>query len=260
MSADANADDGFKSRFDGAYVAVTSGYDFSTPGQTATGYLTSVDALAGGKIGGTGGYNITSGRLLVGVEGRAQYGFAKTDGAYSYQIPGTSLPLYIGSCSFGCFLTAPYQNTYPLSLSYGQNFNQTLSRPFSGDISMRAGMVFGDLLIFGRAGIGAEYTKRVSVSDQSGTRTCNAPFVTPTPRFGGGIDYIVTSCGSVTSGPITTTIETRTTPTITLAGGFERNFGSVFVRAEAELLLHFPGDGAGAYYSPAGNVAVGYRF
>ena len=53
---------------------------------------------------------------------------------------------------------------------------------------------------------------------------------------------------------------TKLAPIVTLASGVERNFGNFFARAGAELIVHFPAFTSEAYYSPAVNVAVGYRF
>lgn len=261
ISTPAFADDQpLKNRFGGAYVAVSGGYDFATPGQLSSYSLAPIDNIKGGKLGGTGGYNVTSGRLLVGIESRAQYQFGEAAGVLDYGSPGITLPYYFGYC-YGC-AAGTYQPGYPITLSYNQHYSEKISRPFSGDLSLRAGLVFEDWLLYGRAGLGAEYNKRVTVNDQTGTKTCNNPTQTyvPSTRNPGAVDLTVTSCGSITSGTNITTTVTRITPIVSLAGGIERNFGAVFVRAEAELVLHYPGAGESSYYSPAGNVAVGYRF
>jgi hypothetical protein len=61
---------------------------------------------------------------------------------------------------------------------------------------------------------------------------------------------------------VTTSVTTALTPVVTLATGIERNFGSIFVRAEAEMIFHVPNAALSSkiYYNPSANIAVGYRF
>lgn len=252
----------FHARFDGAYVGITGGYDFSTPGQqTAIGnlspLLSSVDDIKGGKTGGIIGYNVTSGRLLLGFEGRAQYAFSDDSRSASYVV-GLPLPLFLGSC-YGC--SSGSVTTSAFSLPGSVTYSDAVSHPFSGDFSFRAGIVFDqDWLIYGRAGVGAEQNKLVTKSDSTNSSTCVAPIITARPVTGGFI-YNVTGCGSVVQGTLVTTTLTSVSPTVALAGGVERNFGPIFARVEGELLIHFPSFIANqAYYSPSVNVALGYRF
>jgi hypothetical protein len=247
----------FKTRFAGAYVAATGGYDFSTPNQTAltTAPLTSFDAIKGGKIGGVVGYNATSERLLLGFEARSQYAFGADSNGYSYSHTN-SLPFNIGFC-FGCGPGA-YQPG-PTPLVQAETYSEQVSRPFSGDLSLRAGVIFDDWLIYGRAGAGAEYSKKVTTSDQTGSATCVSPIVASVP-IAGGYNYLITGCGSIQHGAITVVTTTKLAPIVTLASGIERNFGDFFARAEAELIVHFPALTSQVYYSPAVNIAVGYRF
>lgn len=248
----------FKTRFTGAYIAGSGGYDFSTPDQSAS-YptpFTSFDAIRGGKIGGIFGYNATSDRLLLGFEVRAQYAFGADSNGYSYS-NAYSLPLHIGSC-WGCGPEA-YQPG-PTTLVSAGTYGERVSRPFSGDFSLRAGITFDDWLIYGRAGAGAEYSKKVTTSDQTGSATCVSPIVASVPIAGGGYNYLITGCGSIQHGVVTAVTTTKLAPIVTLASGVERNFGDFFARAEAELIVHFPAFTSQVYYSPAVNVAVGYRF
>jgi hypothetical protein len=138
----------FKMGFAGAYIAATGGYDLSAPGQTDQNAnfnnpLTSFDTIRGGKIGGLIGYNATSDRLLLGFEARAQYAFGAdaNSSSYSYSNP---LPVNLGTC-FGCGPGA-YQ-AGPTPLVQAETFTERISRPFSGDFSLRAGIIFDDWLI-----------------------------------------------------------------------------------------------------------------
>jgi hypothetical protein len=242
----------FKTRFAGAYAAGTGGYDFSTMDQGASYPIpfTSFDAIKGGKIGGVLGYNATSDRLLLGFETRAQYAFGADSNGYSYSYT-YSLPFDIGSC-WGCGPGA--YRPGPTPLVSAETYSERVSRPFSGDLSLRAG------LIFGRAGAGAEYSKKVTSSDQTGSATCVSPIVASVPIAGGGYNYQITGCGSIEHGVVTVVTTTKLAPMVTLASGIERNFGLFFARAEAELIVHFPAFTSQAYYSPAVNLALGYRF
>lgn len=256
----------FGSRFAGAYAAVIGGYDFSTKGSQigpTTGYA-SFPAIEGGKIGGAVGYNATSDRLLLGIEGRGQYSFAEHAGGYSFSTGSATLPSMPSSfCSFGC-AAGSIQSSFPYRLRSATDYRETLSRPFSLDLSFRAGIIFDEWLIFGRAGAGIEQTKLVSVSDQSGTATCLQPTITnvPATRFGiNGFDQVATACGGgIQSGTVTTTLTQSISPIMVVGAGVEKNFGNVFARLEAELTAHFPPNGYQTYYSPAANFAVGYRF
>jgi hypothetical protein len=162
-----------KSRFSGAYTALTGGYDFSIS-QTEyqrlfTPYpLSAFDAIKGGKAGGLVGYNAVSGPILIGFEARAQYAFGE-DSYSSFSKFAQSLPLFAGSCFGGCLPNGVSMGDFALLQEV--NYSERVSRPFSGDLSLRAGAIFDDWLIYGRAGVGAEYSKKVVVSDQSNNLT-----------------------------------------------------------------------------------------
>jgi hypothetical protein len=255
------------SPFDGAYAGLTSGYEFQNNSSQATGAfspLSSFERIQGERLGAIFGYNASSGPLLIGFEARAQYAFGR-DGGSRNSTFGQSLPAWIGSCGPSCLPNSIVPSAFALTSQ--STYSEVVERPFIGDISMRAGVVFDDWLVYGRAGVGAEYSRMTSTSDNRGVVTCNVPVVTGIPRGSvgpggaGTYDYYVTGCGSTTSGASTATTTDRFTPTVTLAGGIEKNFGQMFARAEAELLVHFPAlTATQVYYSPAVNLAVGYRF
>lgn len=255
-----------KNAFDGAYVGVTTGYDFRGAEQSSANSpfsLTYADRIEGGKIGGVLGYNLSSGVLVLGIEARAQYAFGDDNHAYS-AFTGRPLPAWIGSCSGSCLQNGVSISSFSLPGQF--SYSEVVKRPFSGDVSLRAGVAIDDWLIYGRTGLGIELSKTIQTSDSRGVTTCQSPVVTGVPRGPvvpgfGSYDYYVTGCGAVVSGAATISTATAWSPTVTLAGGIEKNFGPMFARVEAELMLHFPAlTATQVYYSPSINLALGYRF
>lgn len=227
----------FKSRFDGIYIGVTGGYDFATTptrtklyrGYEFPGMETPVipnDSVAGAKVGGVGGYNLTMDRLLVGVEARFQYAFSSTSRSTSYRPTPDPTP-----------------SAYPsLFQNLEADFWGRIERQAQFDLVARGGIVIDDWLAFGKLGGGIEQVHRASVSDYRHTTFCSDfPWCT-----------IILPLGSYVS--------SRTLwYGYALAGlGVERNFGNLFARLEAEVTMHQPL--RSAYYTPAANLTVGYRF
>jgi hypothetical protein len=253
-----------KPGFQGWYVGLTGGYDFATaqpelsvllPGKLSPA---SFEGIAGGKIGGVAGYNAVTGQVLVGFEARASYAFAAANAETTSSFGGSTIPIFLGFCIICDPSTFAGQN---FALANVVAYSQKTTRPFAGDLSARVGVIFDDWLFYGRAGAGAEYSKVVTKTDQTGTTTCIGAIVSVvqiTPIQQG---LAATGCNSIGHGPITYTTQTQVSPTVTLASGIERNFGNVFVRAEGEMMLHFTTLSVNKiYYSPAVNFAVGHRF
>jgi opacity protein-like surface antigen len=264
----------FKSRFAGAYVAVTSGYDFSTkdagPTSLGSGFgaytypNVPAESLAGFKIGGATGYNVVSGPILFGFEARGQFNFARSQASVDSTGYSTALPFPIASLScFGC--SQSFLDNYPIPAGYGPitlqsqtTITTVTKRPWMADGSARLGMILGDWLVYSRAGVGAEQTETKTTVDSSGSRLCNSPLIVRTRPDFNSVTLTAVSCGTVTPGPITTTTTASITPIVSLAVGLERDVGPIFLRLEAEMINHF--NGSTVYYTPAANLAVGYRF
>lgn len=266
-TAQANDTAAFKSRFDGSYVGLTGGYDFSLSSTDQRGSFPVVplDSLQGGKVGVIGGYNATSNALLMGFEARAQYSFSRSSASTSFYQPGTSLPSrQMWMQCYGC--SQDFLDNYPISnnpiiLNYSQTNSIVRTRPWQGDLSLRAGVIFQDWLIFAKFGAGAEETVTKTTRDSSGTSVCDPTVVRQRPAIN-EVQLVAVGCKSVTPGPITETQDRYWSPIAILGFGVERNFGSVFVRAESEMVTHFgtQQNGDSIYYTPAVNVSVGYRF
>lgn len=119
--------------------------------------------------------------------------------------------------------------------AFGGTFTAKAQRPLSADVSTRAGLIFGDWLTYARVGAGAEQAKSTFTA--------------------------------VLPGSVSNTVWASARPTVVLAAGVERNFADFFARVEAEMTTHFgPSVGfsgspyGNVYYTPAINVAAGYRF
>jgi opacity protein-like surface antigen len=244
--------------FAGAYAAVTAGYDVA--GSADSGNVYSL--LKGAKVGGFAGYNATAGSLLVGLETRGQYSFARNSAESVYSAPGFSIPttLQYHQC-FGCdqsFLdNYPIPNYSPLALNYDSRTRILRSRPWQADLSLRAGFAVHDWLLFGKVGVGAEQSTTVITNDSSGTKYCDPVLVRQRPQFN-SVAIVAVGCNSITSGPIKVTTTNSYNPVALIGMGIERNFGRIFTRAEAELVAHlYPNS---TYYTPALNLSVGYRF
>lgn len=252
------ADASFQSRFQGAYVALTGGYDGSGDASSISPYA----KLAGAKIGGLAGYNVTSGSLLVGAEARAQYSFAKSQQETSYSFNGIGIPMTVQSLTcFGC--AASFLDNYPIPAPSPLNLvsaNRTVveqTRPWQVDLSFRLGATFDDWLVYGKFGGGIEQSTTVVTSDSSASRYCTPTYERQRPAFN-TVQIVATGCSAVTAGDVTRTVTTTYNPIALVGAGVERNFGNVFARAEGELVVHlYPN---ATYYSPAAHLAVGYRF
>jgi opacity protein-like surface antigen len=247
------------SRFAGAFAALTGGYDAA--GDAASGNVYSL--LKGSKVGGLAGYNATAGSLLIGLEARGQYSFAKNSTENSYSAPGFSIPTRLEYLQcFGCaqsFLdNYPIPTGYnPLALNYDSHTQIVHSRPWQADLSLRAGFAIQDWLVFGKAGAGAEQSTTVTTNDSTGTKYCDPILVRQRPEFN-SVAIVAVGCNSIAVGPKTVTTTTTYNPIALMGLGVERNFDRIFARAEAELVGHFyPGS---TYYTPAVNISVGYRF
>lgn len=248
------------SSFNGTYVALGSGYDFNVA--TATSYPNvPLDSLYGPKLGLIVGHNAVSGPLLIGFEGRAQYDFAKSSashylGSVNYALPHMTSWMWCGSCDNNYLNNYPFPGNTPVTLTSSTNTTMQIKRPWMADFSVRAGMLFGDLLIYSRLGAGFEQTERTVTNDQSSSSVCNNPIYARSRPGPQEVRIDLTGCGSITGGPITVDKTISYDPIVTLGFGFERNIGPVFIRGEAEMINHL----YSGYYTPAANIAAGYRF
>ncbi len=247
-----------KLRFDGAYAGVTAGYEFAmTAAKSGWNYDVPQDSLRGPRFGAAAGYNVTSDRLLAGIELRGQYLNARNSASSLSGFGNPTLPHFLGSC-WGCG-QGPSATTWPGAISLNSSVLQNIeiSRRWQADISVRGGVVIQDWLIFAKAGLGAEETRSVYTMDQSGSKTCNSPTVSA-QQSGQMTNYYATGCSSIVSGPVTISTSWQLTPIAIFGMGVERNFGDYFARAEAEMTAHLVS--GGAYYTPSVNLTAGYRF
>lgn len=247
-----------KSRFDGAYVGVTAGYEIPmTAARNGWTYSVPPDSLSGPKFGAVVGYNVTSDRFLAGIELRGQYLNSNNSASSLYKYGSPNLPHLLGGC-YGCTPTSGTM-TWPGSINLNTSQLQKLEidRRWQADISVRGGVIVQDWLIFAKAGLGAEETRTRYTMDQSGSKNCINPIVT-LETIGMLTNYIATGCGSISSGPVTVSTSWQLTPIAIFGLGVERNFGDYFARAEAEMTAHLVS--GGAYYTPSVNLTAGYRF
>jgi len=257
-----------QSGFDGFYVAAAAGYDIATTKSESRPYFagpgndfslfTPPDSVKGAKLGLVGGYNSSSGPLLLGLEARGTYTFSSASSQAVNTLPDTRLPTQIGWCTWGECI--PF-STQPLLLSSQVRKQLRLERPWQFDASTRFGVISGANLFFSKIGVGVEETASISVDDRSGVTTCPNPVTAlqqaPTFLPGNG-PMMALSCGAISTGSIQTSI-TRTYSPVALFGiGIERNFGDYFARIEAEMTAHLVS--GGAYYTPSVNLTAGYRF
>jgi hypothetical protein len=251
-------------RFSGLYVGVTGGYEFansktSVPTDPFPGLINRffvnpdvpIDSMRGAKVGAVIGYNAVAEPLLFGFEGRAQYSLSSA--SQSGQ-GSTALPQ---NFPFTCpvYPICQEQNIQPFTLSAPVYQNVSRYHQWQIDLSARSGMTFGDWLFYAKAGAGAEDTFYKS-STTFTISSCDPTVV----RQRSDAAIVVTGCNSVSSQTVGGVDAQRTvSPIVLLGGGFERNFGDFFLRAEGEFTTHFM-KGGGVYYSPSANVAGGYRF
>lgn len=264
--------------FSGGYVGITGGYDFSRSDPTTINLSDLIyhyvpdydyaypyvpqDSVSGAKIGFLAGYNATSGPFLIGFEARGQYNFGKSSGATTNVMEGASLPFTISSTTcYGCssdFLDNYPINAYPFQLSNSMAFGLEVSRPWQIDFSIKAGMFHEGWLMFAKFGAGIEETKTVWTADYSQTVTCNVPVAERQRPSSNTVNIVVTGCDGTSPGAVSTHVFREIDPIAIFGAGAERNFGSYFARAEAELIAHL--HNGYSYYTPAVNIALGYRF
>lgn len=257
-----------KSPFDGAYVGIVGGYDFNVSDPYvydlplgASFPIVPDNSIRGGKIGGTIGYNLTSGPILAGFEARAFYNFGDASQSVTHRYPGTELP-YISSwswCSSPCVYD-PRMDPTSYAVSSTNTYTLKRSRPWQADFSVRTGLIFDDWLVYARTGLGFEQTEAVTTNDNTASVTCNSPIVEHRRPNPNELAIAIVGCapGGTSHGAVSTTVTRSYNPTAILGAGFERNFGQWFARVEGEMMVHFA-DGY-TYYSPSANMAIGYRF
>jgi hypothetical protein len=259
------------SRFSGAYVGITAGYDIpmTSHGTRESPYNSHnyypdvpIDSINGTKSGLVAGYNATSGPLMLGFEARAMYNFNETSASATNTYPGQSLPwitssLWCGGCD-KAFLDNYPINAYPYSISSSNTQTVRLSRPWQTNFALRTGIIFQDWMIFGKAGIGVEASRVVNTNDSSASVTCTQPIAERRRPDPSTVQIATVGCAATSPGPITTTIANSINPTAIFGIGVERNFGDYFARAEAEMTAHLVS--GTAYYTPEVNITAGYRF
>ncbi|WGS21699.1 MULTISPECIES: hypothetical protein [unclassified Bradyrhizobium] len=254
-----------RSQFAGAYAGASGGYDIASMGtgnQSNFGLTPYAPggAVQGPSVGAFAGYNVVQGNLLVGAELRGRYSFAKAEDSVEPSPSSTPLPVWIGSC-WGC---APGGgiSTDRVTLFSAPRYSASYRRPYAADASFRVGFTASDWLFYGRAGAGIEKSESIYTADDSRSVYCYKPTIIQRPNSNGGIDYLAASCASQGNGPTTTsTLVNGYAPVVSIGAGVERNFNSLFVRAEAELTGHStPGSGFTFYYTPSVSMALGYRF
>lgn len=241
-----------KSRFEGAYVGFTAGYDIPATALRDPPYPyyysdPPADAIGGVKVGLVGGYNVTIDRLLLGIEGRWQHNY--------------SVATATGGSSWGA-QTIPFV-TYNPSLPFTileSNINTTrLSHPDQLDFSVRAGVLFGDLMLFGKVGAGIESTRLSYTNDRRQSVQCVSPIIQLLTVSGYTYSQVI-GCSATVNGTITRTSVNSINPIAVFGGGIEYDFGNVFARVEAEMIAHLVSGSGTSSYTPAANFTVGYRF
>lgn len=261
-----------QSRFDGAYVGVTAGYDIPTasPSTIAESYYTTPSvpdgSISGAKLGLVAGYNATSGPLLLGFEARATYNFNESSGSEtsryypsvsSYPIrtpPFITQQAQCQECNFDNWPTtaSPYQ------VSSSVEVTSRASRPWQVDFAPRFGFVVQDWLFFAKAGVGVEVAHRSAIIDNTASVTCTDPIVERRRPSADVLQIAVVGCAATTNGTKTVSVANSIVPTAIVGFGVERNFGDYFARAEAEVTAHLVS--GNTYYTPAVNFTAGYRF
>lgn len=208
----AQQDTAFKSRFEGTYAGVTGGYDFATTDTrqaVAPAYIQNYypgltypeiprNSLQGAKVGVLSGYNSTAGDVLVGIEARGQYQFAKAQRASEYHYASDFT--WIGSADIG--------------------FNNKRQREWQFDLVGRLGLIRGDWLVFGKLGLGIE--QAVAKNYTETTVSCAAWMICIPQTYHSA--YSNTARKWVGYGIV--------------GAGVERNFGPIFARLEGELIAH----------------------
>jgi hypothetical protein len=200
--------------FVGGYVALGGSYGVGSPrnfslGSDFTGSGFALPFSSNGSPAGwagvaAGGYNMTFGPALVGIELDGRWGnerFAKDDGS----VANTN-----GFAPAG-------------RISYGYSFANQAGVHLSG----RLGAVFGETLVFGKVGAGASRVKDTFAADQTTATRCASISLAGT-----------VSCVGPTVGGAGSFAQTRWVPSLLIGVGAERNLGVFFVRGgvEAEML------------------------
>ncbi|MBW7970104.1 hypothetical protein [Bradyrhizobium sp. BR 10289] len=262
-----------RSRFSGAYVGVVGGYDIASESALPNpiiGYVPCAGAatpnapggaVQGPSVGFLAGYNVVERNLLLGLEARGRYSFAKASDTVLWPAYSNILPIWIGSCS-PCSPDRQMISTDRVTLSSALSNTAVYRRPFAADVSVRAGYALSEWLLYAKAGIGVEKTESYSLSDDSKSVYCNNPTIKGQRLSGDYVGYYAVACGSQSNGVITRfELLNGYAPAALLGGGIERNFNALFLRAEAELIGHAtPGTGWTFYYTPSVNLVAGYRF
>lgn len=238
-----------KSPFNGAYIGATGGWDVATapiydlPNRSFV--VPIPETVSGAKVGLLGGYNVTSDRMLIGFEGRWQHNFSVATTSSRYSTAAQPLP----------FVTYSPERQFTVSSTITDITR--LSHPDQVDFSLRGGIIFGDLLVFGKVGVGAESTKIIYTKDARQNVQCISPIAHPFDQFGRSS---VTGCAATANGTVTSSSQNSINPIAVFGGGIEYNYGDVFARIEAEMIAHFLGDYGTPGYTPAANFTIGYRF
>lgn len=259
----------FKSRFDGAYLGITGGYDFANSNADLTGPYPFIpqDSVHGAKFGGFAGFNATSGSILMGFEARAQHSLGESKFSRTSSASGVSFPQFLSwmQC-YGCsqeFLDNYPTSSNPLVIKYNETNSVMRTRPWQADLSVRAGLKFDDWLVFAKLGGGAAQSVTKVTHDASGTQTCDPIVIRERPSFN-EVRLVAVGCRSITPGAITQVRRSQISPIGIFGFGVERNFDSLFIRVEAEVTAHFQSSQTSTeeafFYSPAVNASVGYRF
>jgi hypothetical protein len=218
--------------FHGAYATIGGAYGLGAPVTLFTNDqiqgFSATEAPHGPSLIGSLGYNIQIGYLVTGLELSGRYGregFSKT-----------------GPLASANFSTGPIGTSLP-SVSYNVDA--------SVHAAIRAGLAFGNTLMFVKAGAGIAHVNQVTRSDLTGTRCDAIGFV------GGNI-----VCTQRT--PLVSIVnENRAwAPSVLFGVGIEHNFGPIFARieTEAEAVSRFNQAQEPWFWSARAMAAVGVRF
>jgi hypothetical protein len=181
--------------FEGFYAAIGGGYGVSGPrAATITANIFNPalnDSVYpnGWVASGSVGYNIVFDRWLVGLELDGRIGNERAQTEQTNVAPGG-------------FVTGTEFMSYGIKNDAGVH------------LSARLGAIFGDTLIFTKAGVGASHITETAIDDSRAAAFC---------------------LGACLSGTLRTTSKTAWVPSYLFGVGLEQNFGSLFVRTQAEL-------------------------
>ena len=227
--------------------------------------------LSGYTVGGAIGYNSVIGNVLVGAEARMRYDTSQHWAKDLFQPwVGINLPWQIGSgCCYQALSSVPVPVVPNFPIRNEERQFSRLVRPMFAEVSWRAGFVWNDFLLYGRAGAGLELFQNRVTRDRTGRVICENPIVTRTISQSFGFfsyrDDLV-GCTSESPGPILTRNSFGYAPVLAVGVGMEKNFGKFFTRLEGNLLTHLPivtkhiGGNLSVHYTTELNAAIGYRF